>query len=263
MTDTPWLPLMDGNHLPTVGLGTYSLQGDAGADAVAAAIRAGYRLLDSAQGYENEDAVGEGMRRSGVERSELVVTTKLPDDHHGYDQTLASFDQSVDNLHLDTVDLYLIHWPVPEQDRYVESWRAMIRLREEGRVRSIGVSNFSTEQVDRLERETGELPAVNQVELRVGLTQADLREHHAARGIVVESYSPLKHGSELANDPVITRAAEVHGVQWNQVVLRWNLQLGTVVIPRSKDVARQASNLDLFGFQLDDDEIAAISRLRR
>ena len=262
MTDIPSLPLIDGNSIPTVGLGTYSLQGNAGADAVAAAIIAGYRLVDSAQGYENEDAVGEGMRRSGVQRSDLVLTTKLPNDQHGYDETLASFDRSVASLRLDTVDLYLIHWPVPEQDRFVESWRAMIRLREEGRIRSIGVSNFSAEQVDRLERETGELPAVNQVELRIGLDQAELRAHHAAHGVVVESYSPLKHGSKLAKDPVITRVADAHGVQWNQVVLRWNLQLGTVVIPRSRDAVRQASNLDLFGFQLEVDEVAAISALR-
>jgi diketogulonate reductase-like aldo/keto reductase len=138
----------------------------------------------------------------------------------------------------------------------------MIRLRDEGRIRSIGVSNFSAEQIERLERETGELPVVNQVQLRVGLDQADLRAHHAARGIVVESYSPLKHGAALAKDPVVTRVAEAHGVQWNQVVLRWNLQLGTVVIPRSKDAARQAANLDLFGFELDPDEMAAISALR-
>jgi diketogulonate reductase-like aldo/keto reductase len=263
VTDTPLLPLNDGNRIPAVGLGTYSLKGEAGAEAVAAAIRTGYRLLDSAQGYENEDAVGEGMRRSGVDRSQLVLTTKLPNDDHGHDETLRSFDRSIDALREDVVDLYLIHWPMPELDRYVDSWRAMIRLRDEGRIRSIGVSNFSPEQVDRLERETGELPAVNQVELRVGLAQADLRDHHAAHGIVVESYSPLKHGSALAKDPVITRVAEAHGVRWNQVLLRWNLQLGTVVIPRSQDTARQAANLDLFGFELDEDEMSAISSLRR
>jgi diketogulonate reductase-like aldo/keto reductase len=262
MTDTPLLPLNDGNRIPAVGLGTYSLRGEPGAEAVAAAIRAGYRLLDSAQGYENEDAVGEGMRRSGVDRDELMLTTKLPNGDHGYDETLASFDRSIAALKEEVVDLYLIHWPEPEQDRYVDSWRAMIRLRDEGRIRSIGVSNFSAEQVERLERETGELPVVNQVQLRVGLDQADLRAHHAARGIVVESYSPLKHGAALAKDPVVTRVAEAHGVQWNQVVLRWNLQLGTVVIPRSKDAARQAANLDLFGFELDPDEMAAISALR-
>jgi diketogulonate reductase-like aldo/keto reductase len=263
VTDTPLLPLNDGNRLPAVGLGTYSLRGEAGAESVAAAIRTGYRLLDSAQGYANEDAVGEGVRRSGVDRAELVLTTKLPNSDHGYDEALRSFDRSVAALQEEVVDLYLIHWPVPERDRFVESWRAMIRLRDEGRIRSIGVSNFSAEQVERLERETGELPVVNQVELRIGLDQAALRAHHAERGIVVESYSPLKHGAELAKDPVVTRIAEAHGVQWNQVVLRWNLQLGTVVIPRSKDAARQAANLDLFGFELDDDEMAALSGLRR
>ena len=262
MTDTPSLPLLDGHSIPVVGLGTYSLRGDAGADAVAGAIRAGYRLLDSAQGYENEDAVGEGMRRSGVPRDELVLTTKLPNDQHGHDETLASFDASVQALKLDVVDLYLIHWPEPEQDRYVDSWRAMIELRDQGRIRSIGVSNFSIEQVERLHRETGELPAVNQVELRVGLDQEELRAHHSAKGIVIESYSPLKNGSDLAQDADVARIAQAHGVSWNQVVLRWNLQLGTVVIPRSKDASRQAANLDVFGFELDDDEMAAVSALR-
>ncbi len=262
MTDTPLRPLNDGNRIPAIGLGTYSLRGDAGADAVATAIRTGYRLLDSAQGYENEDAVGEGMRRSGVDRAELVLTTKLPDSDHGYDETLKSFERSEAALNQGVVDLYLIHWPVPERDRYVDSWRAMIRLRDEGRIRSIGVSNFSPEQVDRLERETGELPAVNQVELRLGLDQADLRAHHEAHGIIIESYSPLKHASALADGPVLSRIADAHGVQWNQVVLRWELQLGTVVIPRSKDATRQAANFDVFGFELDDEEMAAISALR-
>jgi 2,5-diketo-D-gluconate reductase A len=262
MTNLRDLPLLDGARIPVVGLGTYSLNGDAGAAAVAAAIGAGYRLLDTAQGYGNEDAVGEGMRRSGVDRSELVLTTKLPNGDHGYDETLASFDRSVAALGMDTVDLYLIHWPEPDRDRYVDSWRAMIRLRDEGRIRSIGVSNFSAEQIERLRRETGELPSVNQVELRVGLDQADLRRFHDANGIVTESYSPLKHGSALAKDPVVTRIARDHGVAWNQVVLRWNLQLGTVVIPRSKDPERQAANLDVLGFALTDDEVAEISRLR-
>jgi 2,5-diketo-D-gluconate reductase A len=262
MTDVPTLPLLDGSTIPVIGLGTYSLTGDAGAEAVAAAIRTGYRLLDSAQGYRNEDAVGEGMRRSGVDRGELVLTTKLPDDDHGYDETLASFDRSVAALKLDRVDLYLIHWPVPERDRYVDSWRAMIRLRDEGRIRSIGVSNFSPQQIERLEQETGETPAVNQVELRVGRDQAELRRFHESRRIVTESYSPLKHGRSLGQNPAVRRIAEAHGVQWNQVLLRWNLQLGTVVIPRSKDPQRQATNLDVFGFELSDDEMAAISGLR-
>ena len=262
MTDVSTLPLLDGAAIPTVGLGTYSLNGDAGARAVAAAIESGYRLLDTAQGYGNEDAVGDGMRRSGVDREELFLTTKLPNDDHGYDETLASFDRSVAALQLDRVDLYLIHWPLPEQDRYVDSWRAMIRLRDEGRIRSIGVSNFSPEQIERLEKETGETPVVNQVELRVGLDQAELRRFHESRRIVTESYSPLKHGSALAKDPAVQRIAEAHGVAWNQVLLRWNLQLGTVVIPRSKNPERQATNLDVFGFELTDEEMAAVSALR-
>lgn len=254
--------LADGASLPRVGLGTWSLTGKAGAAAMASALDAGYRLLDSAQGYGNEDATGEAVRTSGVPRDRVVVTTKLPNGSHGFDATKASFDESVRALGVDVVDLYLIHWPEPEQDRYVDSWRAMIELQQAGRIRSIGVSNFSVEQIERLERETGELPAVNQVELRVGLDQAELRADHAARGIVIESYSPLKHGSSLAEDPDVTRIAAAHGVRWNQVVLRWNLQLGTVVIPRSKDAGRQAANLDVLGFALDDDEMAAISALR-
>ncbi|MGN6743824.1 MAG: aldo/keto reductase [Amnibacterium sp.] len=260
MTDLPTLPLADG-RIPVVGLGTYGLFGAKGTEQVVTAIRAGYRLLDTAQGYGNEKEVAEGMRASGVPRSEFLLTTKLPNDDHGYDATLASFDRSQAALGLDVVDLYLIHWPMPEVDRFVESWKAMIRLRDEGRIRAIGVSNFSAEQIDRLERETGELPSLNQVELRVGLDQADLRAYHERKGIVTESYSPLKHASALAKDPVVTRIAEAHGVTWNQVVLRWNLQLGTVVIPRSTDAGRQASNLAVTGFELTDDEMAAIGAL--
>ena len=262
MPPVPALTLSDGAPIPVVGLGTWSLRGDAGAAAVAGAVRSGYRLIDSAQGYDNEEAVGRGLRGSGVDRGELVVTTKLPNGDHGHDATLASFDRSYEALGLGPVDLYLIHWPVPEQDRFVDSWRAIVRLRDEGRIRSIGVSNFSIEQVERVEREVGERPAVNQVELRIGHAQEALREHHREQGIVVESYSPLKHGSALAADPVVTAIAAAHGVAWNQVVLRWNLQLGTVVIPRSRDAARQASNLDLFGFELDDAEMGRLSALR-
>ncbi|HEV7622510.1 MAG TPA: aldo/keto reductase [Amnibacterium sp.] len=261
MTDIPTLPLAD-DRIPVVGLGTYGLFQEKGVEQVATAIRAGYRLLDTAQGYGNEEQVAAGMRESGVPREELLVTTKLPNDDHGHDETLASFDRSQAALGVDVVDLYLIHWPMPEVDRFVESWTAMIRLRDEGRIRAIGVSNFSADQIDRLERETAELPALNQVELHVGLDQADLRRYHDAKGIVTESYSPLKHGSALAKDTVVTGIAAAHGVAWNQVVLRWNLQLGTVVIPRSTDAARQASNLAVTGFALTDEEMAAISALR-
>jgi diketogulonate reductase-like aldo/keto reductase len=258
----PTVRLADGAELPRVGLGTYSLTGEAGAAAMADALDAGYRLLDSAQGYGNEDATGEAVRRAGVPRESVVVTTKLPNGAHGYDETRRSFEESVRALGLETVDLYLIHWPMPEQDRYVDSWRAMIELREAGRIRSIGVSNFSADQIDRLERETGVLPVVNQVELHIGLDQAELRAHHRERGIVTESYSPLKHGAALAEDPTLARIASAHGVGWNQVALRWNLQLDTVVIPRSKDAGRRAANLDLFGFTLSDDEMAEVGAIR-
>jgi diketogulonate reductase-like aldo/keto reductase len=261
MTDIPTLPLGDG-RIPVIGLGTYGLFGEKGVEQVAAAVRTGYRLLDTAQGYGNEAEVAAGMRVAGVPHDEILVTTKLPNDDHGFDETLASFERSQEALGIDVVDLYLIHWPMPEVDRFVESWKAMIRLRDEGRIRAIGVSNFSADQIDRLERETGELPALNQVELRVGLDQADLRRYHESKGILTESYSPLKHGSSLAEDPVVTRIAEAHGVAWNQVVLRWNLQLGTVVIPRSTDPDRQASNLAVSGFELTDEEMTAISGLR-
>lgn len=254
--------LADGRVLPRTGLGTWSLTGDAGAAAMAQALDAGCRLLDSAQGYGNEDAAGEALRRSQVAREDVVVTTKLPNDQHGGEATKRSFEASVRALGVEVVDLYLIHWPEPQQDRYVDSWRAMIELQQAGRIGSIGVSNFSAQQIERLERETGVLPVVNQVELHVGLDQADLRAFHRGRGIVTESYSPLKHGSRLASDPVITRIAEAHGVAWNQVALRWNLQLDTVVIPRSKDAGRRASNLDLFGFSLSPEEMAEISAIR-
>jgi 2,5-diketo-D-gluconate reductase A len=254
--------LADGTTLPRVGLGTYSLTGKAGAAAMASALDTGYRLLDSAQGYGNEDATGEAVRSSGVPREDVVVTTKLPNGAHGFEPTKRSFDESVRALGVDVVDLYLIHWPEPEQDRYVDSWRAIVELQQAGRIRSIGVSNFSVEQIERLERETGVLPVVNQVELHLGLDQADLRAFHRERRIVTESYSPLKHGSQLAADPVLGRIAEAHGVAWNQVALRWNLQLDTVVIPRSKDAGRRASNLDLFGFSLSDDEMAEIGAIR-
>ncbi len=258
----PTVDLRDGAALPRIGLGTYSLNDDAGTASMAAALDVGYRMLDSASGYGNEDATGEAVRRSSVTREQVVVTTKLGNRDHGLSETRDAFDASVRRLGLDVVDLYLIHWPVPEQDRFVDAWRSMIELQEAGRIRSIGVSNFSPAQIERLERETGVLPAVNQIELHVGLDQAEARAFANDRGIVVEAYSPLKHGSALAQHPVVTRIAEAHGVGWNQAVLRWLLQLDAVVIPRSKDAGRQASNLDVLGFSLTDDEVAELSAVQ-
>ncbi|MBF4622083.1 aldo/keto reductase [Clavibacter sp. VKM Ac-2542] len=258
MTTIPTLELSDGNRIPAIGLGTYGLNDDAGAELVSGAIGAGYRLLDTALNYGNEAAVGEGMRRSGVPREELFVTTKLPGRHHGYDETLASFEESRASLGVDYVDLYLIHWPNPSVDRYVDSWRAFVELKERGLVRSIGVSNFTPAHLTRLHGETGVLPVVNQVELHPTFAQADLRAFHAEHGIVTESWSPLGTREQLMQDPAVVAAAEAHGVTPTQAVLRWHVQSGALPIPRSTDPERQRQNLDVFGFELSEEEVRAI-----
>jgi diketogulonate reductase-like aldo/keto reductase len=259
----PTVELNDGHQLPLLGLGTYSLDGDEGAAAVGAAIASGYRLLDTALNYGNEDAVGRAVRESEVPREELVVTSKLPGRHHGYDEAHRSIDETLSNLGLDHVDLYLIHWPNPSVDKFVETWKAFVDLRDSGKVRSIGVSNFTPEHLDRIIDATGVAPAVNQVELHPYFPQAALRAAHARRGIVTESWSPLAKRSELLTEVPVTAAAAAHGVTPGQVVLRWHTQLGAVPVPKSGDVDRQRENLDVFGFTLSDDEVAAISGLER
>ncbi len=258
MTTIPTLELSDGNRIPAIGLGTYGLDDDAGAELVSGAIGAGYRLLDTALNYGNEAAVGDGMRRSGVPREELFLTTKLPGRHHGYDETIASFEESRASLDVDYVDLYLIHWPNPSVDRYVDSWRAFIELTDRGLVRSIGVSNFTPAHLTRIQDETGVLPVVNQVELHPTFAQADLRAFHAEHGIVTESWSPLGTREQLMQDPAVVAAAEAHGVTPTQVVLRWHVQSGALPIPRSTDPERQRQNLDVFGFELTEEEVRAI-----
>ncbi|WP_245997012.1 aldo/keto reductase [Streptomyces armeniacus] len=258
-TQAPVLPLNDTWTLPAVGLGTYPLDDDAAERAVAGALELGYRLVDTALNYGNETGTGRGIARSGLPRRDVCVTTKLPGRHHGYAETLASFEESRANLGLDYVDLYLIHWPLPRVDRYVDSWKAMLRLRDEGLVRSVGVSNFTAAHIERLEEETGELPAVNQIELHPALPQDELRAFHDAKGIRTESWSPLGRGSGLLDDPALNEIARAHGVTPGQVVLRWHTQLGTTPIPKSADPGRQRENLDLFGFELTDDELARVS----
>jgi diketogulonate reductase-like aldo/keto reductase len=258
----PSLAMADGRAIPAVGFGTYPHAGDDSRTTTISALDAGYRLLDTALRYENEQGVGRAVREYDLPREEILVATKLAGRHHGYDETLKGFQESLANLGLDHVDLYLVHWPLPRLDKYVDSWRAMIRLREEGLVRSIGVSNFTEAHLRRLVDETGVVPALNQVEMHPYFPQAALREVHAELGIVTESWSPLGRG-ELLAEPAVVRVAEAHGVTPAQAVLRWHVQLGAVPIPKSADPERQRTNIDLFGFELTDDEVAALSGLER
>lgn len=257
----PTTTLNDGRQIPKIGLGTYGLRGEAGIASMLAGIESGYRLLDTALNYKNEHEVGEAVRRSGVAREEFLVTTKLPGRHHGFDETLASFEESRANLGLDFVDLYLIHWPLPKVGKFVESWQAMIALREDGRVGSIGVSNFTEAHLAMLIEETDVTPAVNQVELHPNFPQAALREFHLAHGIATESWSPLAVSASITSNSIVTAVADAHGVTPTQAVIRWHLQLGAIPIPKSGDPERQRENLDIFGFELTEEEMASISSL--
>ncbi|SFN77721.1 aldo/keto reductase [Mycetocola miduiensis] len=259
-SDFPALALNDGHTIPQLGLGLYKVPEGSVVDVVTTAIEAGYRHLDTATLYANERGVGEGIRRSGIDRDELFVTTKVWNSDHGFDNTLRAFEHSMDLLGLDLLDLYLIHWPAPTQDRYVETWRALERLQTEGRVNSIGVSNFHPHHLDRLFAETGIVPAVNQIELHPWLPQREARAFHDANGIVTEAWSPLARGGIL-NNPTLDLIAEKHGVSPAQVVIRWHLQLGNVVIPKSVTPARIAENIDVFGFELDDADLTGIATL--
>jgi 2,5-diketo-D-gluconate reductase A len=263
MVTIPTVTLNDDTTFPELGFGTYTLTGSDGVDAVVSALDTGYRLLDTAVNYKNEREVGDAVRRSGLERDEILVTTKIPGRDHGYDETIASARGSLDRLGLDRIDVYLIHWPNPRIDKYVETWRAMIALRDEGIVRTIGVSNFTSAMLTRLIDETGVVPAVNQVELHPYFPQADLRAFHAELDIRTESWSPLARRSELLSEDVIQRVADRHGVTPTRAVLRWHVQLGSTPIPKSADAARQLENADVFGFSLSEDEVDAISGLER
>jgi 2,5-diketo-D-gluconate reductase A len=255
--------LNDGNEIPPVGLGTYPLKDAAAVQAVAAAIDLGYRHIDTAVNYRNEEAIGRGVAASGIPRDQVQVATKLPGRDHGFDETLASFERSRNALGVDYIDLYLIHWPNPGVGKYVDTWRAMIELRDRGVVRSIGVSNFTEAFLGRVIEETGVTPAVNQIELHPYFPQTKLRAFHAANGIVTEAWSPLGKSSPVLSEPTIRAAATAHGVTPAQVVLRWHVQGDSVPIPKSGDPIRQKQNLDVFGFELSADEMAAITALGR
>lgn len=260
MIAAPRLTLSDGNTIPQLGIGTYKVPADVTADLVAGALAAGYRHVDTAALYGNETEVGEGLRASGLDRDDVFVTTKVWNDDQGFDETLRAFDASSSRLGLDRVDLYLIHWPIPSADRYVDTWKALIRLREEGRVTSIGVSNFSTVHIDRLRDETGVLPVIDQVELHPRFPQDELVTANTARGIVTESWAPLARGG-LLDEPVLERIAARYGKTPAQVVIRWHLDRGLVVFPKSVSPARLVENGDVFDFTLDAADHEAVATL--
>jgi diketogulonate reductase-like aldo/keto reductase len=249
--------------LPAIGLGTYSLDGEAGVHAMAEAIDAGYRLLDSAVNYENEGAVGAAVRRAGVTRGELIVTSKLPGRHHRYDAALTTIEESVMRMGLDYLDLYLIHWPNPLENHYVEAWSALIEARNRVLVRFIGVSNFLPAHLERLRAETGELPSVNQIELHPYFPQVEALAYHRENGILTESWSPLGKGTDLLANPTITALAAAHDVTPAQLVLAWHVHVGAIPIPKSKSIERQRENLDIFAITLlasDVEQIASLAR---
>ena len=258
----PSLTLHDGVEIPQLGFGVFQVPPEDTQEVVEQALDAGYRHIDTAGAYRNEKGVGAAIEASGLPREDLFVTTKLWNSQQGFDSTLEAFEASLGRLGLDYVDLYLIHWPVPTEDRFVDTWRAFERIHEEGRARTIGVSNFRVEDLERLEAETDTRPTVNQIELHPRLQQAELRAWHAEHGIATEAWSPLAQG-ELLDDETIAAIAERHGKTPAQAILRWHLQLGNVVIPKSVTPERIRENIELFDFELSDAEMAEFERLDR
>lgn len=252
--------LNDGNVIPQLGFGVFQVPADDVAPVVTAALQAGYRSIDTAAIYGNEEGTGRAIRDFGLPRDEVYVTTKVWNSEQGFDSTLRAFDASMDKLGLDYLDLYLIHWPVAAADKYVETFRALQELKKQGRVRSIGVSNFTVAHLERVIGETGETPAVNQIELHPRLAQRELRDFHAAHGIATEAWSPLGQGA-LLDDHTITAIANELGRTPAQVIIRWHLQLGNIVIPKSVTPARITANFDVFGFELTGEQVAAINAL--
>jgi 2,5-diketo-D-gluconate reductase A len=261
-TLVPSIRLNSGTEMPQLGLGVFQVAPNDTAKIVADALGTGYRSVDTAAAYMNESGVGAAIAAAGIDRAELFITTKLPNTDHGHAEALARFDQSLRELALDYVDLYLIHWPVPSYDLYAETWRALIEIAESGRARAIGVSNFNIDHLERVIDETGVVPAVNQVELHPGFTQAELRAFHAGHGIVTESWSPLAQAADVVmNHPAVTEAAAAHEKTAAQVIIRWHVQLGCVVIPKASSPRRLAENIDVFDFELSGAEMDAIDAI--
>lgn len=260
MTDIPRISLNDGNTIPQLGFGVWQVPDDEAETAVAEAIRSGYRLIDTAQGYENEAGVGRAIAGSDVSRQDLFITSKLRNGAHDYDQAMTAFDDSLDRLGVEYLDMFLIHWPVPEQDKYVDAWRALVALKADGRIRSIGVSNFLPGYVDRIIEATGEKPVINQLELHPLYQQRDVRAYHQSQDIAIECYSPLGSGS-LLDDDRIAQIAQKHAKSVSQVILRWELDQGLIVIPKSTHAERIKENIDVFSFELDQNDRGALDKM--
>lgn len=257
----PSLRLNDGHSIPQVGLGTASLNDETVASVIVTAIEAGYRHIDTAYRYGNQRGVGKGVKASGIAREELFITTKLDGEFQGNDRAIAGLDECLKQLDMDYVDLLLIHWPLPQRNEYISTWKTFEKLRESGKVRSIGVSNFKPAHLERLLAETTVRPVANQIQLSPRITRTDHVEYDRAHDIVTVAWSPLGQGKDLLNEPILASIGAKYGKTPAQVVLRWNIELGIVTIPRSSNPARLAQNLDIFDFSLTPDEVAAISAL--
>ena len=261
--EIPRYTLNDGQSVPVIGFGTYPLRGDDGVEAMVHALEAGYRLLDTAVNYGNEEEVGEAVRRSGLPREDIQVTSKIPGRHHEYDQAIGSVEESLRRLRFDYLDRVLIHWPNPGVGKYVEAWRALVELRNRGLVRSIGVSNFTEQHLHAVIADSGVTPAVNQVELHPYFPQQEMVRVHTDLGIQTEAWSPLGKRSAPFAEPPVSEPSERYGVTPAQVILRWHLQRRSLPLPKSSTPERQRQNLDLFGFELTDAEVDAITALAR
>jgi len=258
-----YITLNDGARIPQLGYGVWQVPDDQAYTAVSTALEVGYRHVDTAAAYENEAGVGRAIRDSGVPREDVFLTTKLWNADHGYDAALRAFDLSLERLGTDYVDLYLIHWPVPEQNLYLETWRALEKINSTGRARSIGVSNFPADALERLVEQSEQRPVINQIELHPYFSQPAMRQLNEKLGIVTEDWSPLGQGGELLKEPVLARIGEAKGKTAAQVVLRWHLQLGNVVIPKSVTASRVKENFEVFDFELSRDEMDEVTGLLR
>jgi len=263
ISQIPEINLNDGLRIPALGFGTYKLWGNEGAGAIASAIDHGYRLIDSAYNYENEGTVGAGLKRTSVPREELRITSKLPGRYHTYDKAVKAIQESLYRADMDYYDLYLIHWPNPIQNQYVEAWQALIDAKKWGLIRSIGVCNFLPEHMERLEKETGVLPSINQVELHPFFNQEEQRKWHEEHGVATESWSPLARTNKVFSNDTIKELADKYNKTASQIILRWHYQHGAVAIPKSASPKRQLENISVFDFALNEDDMTTLDKLTR